>query len=565
MATAPKIKREVLEIKDWQSGVSSSPYSGISVIANLDVSKSGALLMNNKPVASASTIDGYIKYWAKYNDTFYGQTSSGKIYQSTDNCVTWTLLSGNSLSRASGNGLTVYKNKLYAAREVALDTYDLITGTWATGYSGFFNIGAFNGVHTLFVGQDDIMYMANGNTVASFNGTSWNQNALDLPAGYSITSFSEQGQMLLIGTVHTSKRRADIFPWDRVSPSFDIPVRIGENGVYQMIEKDNLTYAVCGDDYTLYVTNGVTSNRVISVGSALRATSNIYAPHFSPQEITSTTNYRGTVDASSGSFPSTGGSGSSGSIMFGDMWQVSVAGTLGTIPVSIGDIIEAATNNPGQDSTKWSIIYSSSSIGVPTFFCDAAIALFGNKILLGMNVRAKDTGDSSRYPFGVWSWDGNKLQLESLISDGTVSIDSTGGIIGCIIPATDYSFAYSWSTSTSGIDVVSRKAYFHANYEPFYESSIQRVGTKHIPYTFQTCEIELAKPLSVGQGIRVKYRKNITDNWSDICTFDYATYKSANTIYFPFAGKLDIAQFRIEFTTNGTDISSPELLVLRFT
>ncbi|MGZ4158817.1 MAG: hypothetical protein ACXVED_17305, partial [Bacteroidia bacterium] len=50
-----------------------------------------------------------------------------------------------------------------------------------------------------------------------------------------------------------------------------------------------------------------------------------------------------------------GGSGTGGAVNKGDLWTVSVAGTLGGQSVVVGDIIRALVNTPGQTSSNWAI------------------------------------------------------------------------------------------------------------------------------------------------------------------------------------------------------------------
>ena len=65
---------------------------------------------------------------------------------------------------------------------------------------------------------------------------------------------------------------------------------------------------------------------------------------------------RGSYDASGNVYPSTGGSGTAGAILKGDIWTISVTGTLGGVAVAIGDTVRALTDTPGQTSTNWSIL-----------------------------------------------------------------------------------------------------------------------------------------------------------------------------------------------------------------
>jgi hypothetical protein len=65
---------------------------------------------------------------------------------------------------------------------------------------------------------------------------------------------------------------------------------------------------------------------------------------------------RGNYDASGNLFPTTGGSGTSGAIKKGDIWTISVAGTLGGHSVTAGDSIRALADAPGQTSASWAIM-----------------------------------------------------------------------------------------------------------------------------------------------------------------------------------------------------------------
>ncbi len=62
---------------------------------------------------------------------------------------------------------------------------------------------------------------------------------------------------------------------------------------------------------------------------------------------------RGNYNASSNLFPSTGGSGTSGAVAKGDIWTISVAGTLGGTAITVGDTIRALVDAPGQTAANW--------------------------------------------------------------------------------------------------------------------------------------------------------------------------------------------------------------------
>ncbi len=64
---------------------------------------------------------------------------------------------------------------------------------------------------------------------------------------------------------------------------------------------------------------------------------------------------RGNYNASGNAFPSSGGSGAAGAILKGDLWTISVAGTLGGHPVTAGDILRALIDTPGTTDANWAI------------------------------------------------------------------------------------------------------------------------------------------------------------------------------------------------------------------
>ena len=65
---------------------------------------------------------------------------------------------------------------------------------------------------------------------------------------------------------------------------------------------------------------------------------------------------RGNFDASVNAYPSSGGSGTAGAIMKGDIWTISVTGTLPTgLVVEVGDTVRALIDSPGNTQANWAI------------------------------------------------------------------------------------------------------------------------------------------------------------------------------------------------------------------
>jgi len=102
---------------------------------------------------------------------------------------------------------------------------------------------------------------------------------------------------------------------------------------------------------------------------------------------------RGNYDASSNLFPSSGGSGVAGAILKGDLWTVNVAGTLGGVSVTNGDVVRALTDSPGQTASNWAV--SENNIGyVAENQANKSSTMAGNEASTSIYLSAK----------GVYDW-----------------------------------------------------------------------------------------------------------------------------------------------------------------
>lgn len=62
---------------------------------------------------------------------------------------------------------------------------------------------------------------------------------------------------------------------------------------------------------------------------------------------------RGNFDASVNAFPSTGGSGAGGAINKGDIWTISIGGTIAGVVVAPKQTVRAMADVPGQTAANW--------------------------------------------------------------------------------------------------------------------------------------------------------------------------------------------------------------------
>jgi len=124
----------------------------------------------------------------------YG-VGNDKLFQLTHDysTETTTVVSGatfpRTISGMTGEDVCLYQNKLYYSYNTAasgvLGYYDIA----ANSFTDQFKIDLNKGVcHRMIRGGNDFLYIANGNLIASFDGTTntWAKNDLDLPDNLEI-------------------------------------------------------------------------------------------------------------------------------------------------------------------------------------------------------------------------------------------------------------------------------------------------------------------------------------------------------------------------------------------
>lgn len=123
---------------------------------------------------------------------------------------------------------------------------------------------------------------------------------------------------------------------------------IGDTGVQGTFAADGQVV------FTALTSNGFVKT---SAGTGLLVVdTNTYATQaYADALVTGLLDDRGNYNASGNTFPASGGSGAAGAILKGDLWTISVAGTLGGHPVTAGDVVRALVDTPGQTDANWAI------------------------------------------------------------------------------------------------------------------------------------------------------------------------------------------------------------------
>jgi len=464
-------------INNFQQGSVDSPFVGFPRFQNLTVTeKTGSLKIQPRLISYLSTnalpvaivkdfVNGSI-YTAAGDDLYKGQTDLG--------------LSG---SLGTIRDIKVWKNYVWIATSTNIEVYGPLDDVGATVPSAVSTGLGSSNPHPMVVGQDDVLYIGDGNNVVSVSGiteqpagttptASVNLSALDLPEGEVITALEQYGLWLVAGT-----QMGTLYPWDRTSSSFNSPLFIGQE-IFQLRTLNNQLIVQAGNKGALYVSN-LTSYQLLR-----------------------------------------------------------------NLPINFRTLEN--TDNKFN-----------------------ALQFYRDEILYG--VGGGGTELESNFYKGVYSLDKGALVLRNTISTGADGL-STVVKIGSILPIPDSGsgnlmILVGWQDDSSyGVDTIHQSGHRYTSYTGLFESPLYQVGDEGTPVTFQDIEFRLSKALESGEGIRLKYRKDLADDWTTIGTFTSSNITGVTHRTNAVIADAHNVQIRGELTTSSSGDAakeSPELLEIR--
>ncbi len=154
-------------------------------------------------------------------------------------------------------------------------------------------------------------------------------------------------------------------------------------------------------------------------------------------------NDRGNHDASSNTFPTTGGSGVAGAILKGDIWFISVVGTLGGVAVNVGDQVRALQNAPGQTASNWAV--SESNLGyAPENVANKATTMIGSENSNIIYLTAK----------AIYDW-ATGLFAKKLVKKSGVTLTKANWVLSSGYYT--YTLTYTEITTESQVSITAKK------------------------------------------------------------------------------------------------------------
>lgn len=289
--------REPQFLNTFQKGSSENANIGYGTFLGIETySKKGiARLTKDTSKVSGTTVVDLPIYFANHTEQdLFAQGDTGHVYRSSDSGTTWTDITNPAWTPGAGKGrgLVFFDDVLYAFFDGAL--YYCVspfgTGDWGafSGGSGLTGSQNFPFIYPSAFG----FYFANGNKVGllqeKVTGTAidptnsatynYSNSVLTLPNIYEVTTLSFlPPTQLMIGTkssgVGNDTQIADLIGWDTLSLNkFSPPLRLysngylGETGIKQLINRNNVLYAVTGGNHAVFETNGATFNQIAEMG-----------------------------------------------------------------------------------------------------------------------------------------------------------------------------------------------------------------------------------------------------------------------------------------------------------
>lgn len=251
------------QLVDVTGSDGSGTISSYTISAPLDKTIDYAPGIANVPASIFILDDSGRVWWVKNYENAVGSLTSNLVYLGNDTLTS----TGNRAIVAWKNYLVVFRsgNIDYLPLIAFVNSVDFDSGTgWVYGWESA-SAGLSATRRPVLVGQDDVLYYQNGDNrigslVETANDTfdptdtvsyTKSTTALDLPEGDDVTALGELGSNLLIGT-----KRNKIYPWDRTSTSFSLPITVPENVISHIVTINNGAYIFAGYTGRIYWTNG---------------------------------------------------------------------------------------------------------------------------------------------------------------------------------------------------------------------------------------------------------------------------------------------------------------------
>ena len=168
---------------------------------------------------------------------------------------------------------------------------------------------------------------------------------------------------------------------------------------------------------------------------------------------------------------------------------------------------------------------------------------------------------------GIWSLV-ETARVTVLNFENTISTGNTGILkqlqVGALLSVSRDELLASWrDDATFGIDKTTNTSRVTA-YAGYFITPLYSVGTNKNQFKFTQLEFQLSKEFAANEGLKIEYRKNLSDSFVEVYTFDHATWSTITSKNIVTELPTDIkvtenVQFKISLTGTTT---TPHLISL---
>lgn len=480
---------------------------GMGTLVGIDVySKKGVaqLTKDTTPVPQGTpfawpSMPKYIASDGNLNYAAVSTTANAQVYSSIDGGITWNL--SHDVGSAVACGLINYQGYFILFTSTAVYYFGGGTSDPTDGLTQWSNFSLNAGEHpSILFPTDNAVYFGNQNfmgrfglfSTATFNpaGTinvdytfSTDYLGFLLPLGYQVNCLSFLlPNFLALGTGGTgaTSQIADLILWDPLSGAIpQSPLRLYsrssssgvingavQNGIAQIVNRNNTLYCVTGGNFAVYETNGTNFSLItdLSLHSSIRK----------PTGMETTT-------------------------------QPYLAGYSAAMTV-IGNRLFIGISTPNSPSYP---------TGYGLFPCGVWTIAFS------------DGGGIGEISYGI---NGNSVQCEFTISTNTIVATGNNFQIGAIFPLTGGSALISWTDNNSGtvlygmdyINFGSTSTYYQNDIDTvIIESEMVEVGTPLNPVTIGNLQFNLVRNLMTGQTISLYYRTAFDQDFTLVKSYGF--------------------------------------------
>src|SRR3990167_3957912 len=220
-------------------------------MTNIDLTNPGYIsqgpglsnLTNGTQAGALATLPKGILDFAVTSDTTYG-TGGNQLYKFSSTTVvddaTWPHTVDKVAQTAElGEDVAYFQGNLYYSYNHSNSLGDIgkfnLSSTFDDDWGSTVPTGAntlTGGVpHQMIVGGNDVMYIANGRFVTSYDGTTFTQQKLDLPNGTEIQSIAWNSDRLWIAAnrpqlTGSNKLTASIYVWNGTADSWELEIKM---------------------------------------------------------------------------------------------------------------------------------------------------------------------------------------------------------------------------------------------------------------------------------------------------------------------------------------------------